>query len=84
MAKAYKCDKCDGFVDSASRHDVYFRDGITIDVSYLRATRNKHHELDLCFDCRIDLLKQVIQGIEAKQKYSWEDLKEPQKLGELL
>jgi len=84
MAKAYKCDKCKGLVESASRHDVYYRDGVTIDVSYLSPTRNRHEELDLCFTCRIDLLKKVILGIEAKQKYTWADLKDPEKVAELL
>ena len=82
MAKAYKCDLCKQLVENANGGDTFYPKRVAVRISYSHAVNNKPY--DLCLDCRMELLRSIIQGIEAKQKYSWEDLKEPQKLGELL
>jgi len=82
MAQAYECDLCKKLVKDAQSKDVYHPKRIHINITYATAVGSR--PLDLCFECRLDLLRYIIQGIEAKQKYTWADLKEPHKLAEVL
>ena len=82
MSRAYECDCCKKLTKAAQTADVFHPKRIMVSITFSTAVGSK--PLDLCFDCRVDLLKHIIQGIEAKQKYTWADLKDPEKVAELL
>jgi len=82
MAKAFECDLCKKLTKSANGDDVFYPKRIRVFITYETAVNPR--PLDLCWDCRLDLLKTVITSIEAKQKYTWADIKEATKRKEIL
>ena len=82
MAKAFKCDKCKELVENARGEDVFYPERIQVSIVYRHAVNGSLY--DLCLNCRMNLLKAIIAGVEAKQKYTWADLKDPEKVAELL
>ena len=82
MAKAFECDLCKELVKNANGGDTFHPKRVKIRITYSHPVNGKPY--DLCLECRMDLLKHIIQGIEAKQKYTWEDLNDASKLAELL
>jgi hypothetical protein len=82
MAKAFKCDHCKELTEKAQSDDVFYPKRVRIDIKYGHPVSAE--PFDLCLGCRVELLKFIIKGIEAKQKYTWGDLKHPEKVVELL
>jgi hypothetical protein len=82
MAKAFKCDHCKELTEKANGADIFYPKRVRVDIKYGHPVNGKPY--DLCLECRVSLLKHIIQGIEAKEKYTWADLKDPEKVAELL
>jgi hypothetical protein len=84
VAKAFECDKCKELIKVANGDDLFYAHGFRIEVKYLKGVPGGWDKVDLCLPCRAELLGFVVGGMEAKQQYSWDDLKDPEKVAELL